>query len=395
MVATGVDAVGTGTFVSASAILFTRFNDVSVSAMGLGLTLSALTGMFASVPVAQLADRQGSLRVFTLAYLARAIGMLAWSQVSGPAAFIVFAAAFGIVDRSAASLTRSLIISPLSREQGVALLGRIALPANLGYGVGAALSALALYLHLAPVVIFGLNAASFVVVVLLYRYALAGEDTTAARVKRSILSSPGSVRTAFADSRRRRVLAENFFFSFHRTLLSVYLPLVVIAKAPELTWAAPLIFILNAATVGFLQERVNILVHVGGRHVLAWGVSGILIGLTIGAAVFMDRVGGNAARAVVLLLVFAQIAAEMLQSAALSVYMVELSRREATATDLSAINMGGQLQNIVGPLLFTALLVGQGWLLTSLCAGIVLAAAVRVLVQHGERATWTTASGAQ
>lgn len=123
---------------------------------------------------------------------------------------------------------------------------------------------------------------------------------------------------------------------------------------------------------------------------MAWAGSGLLIGLTILTAIVVDRVHGDAALDLVLLMVAMQIVAELLQSAALSVYMVELSRREARATDLSAINVGGQLQNIVGPLVFTALLAGRSWFLTLACALVVLAAALRVLVQRVERATWIT-----
>lgn len=39
-------------------------------------------------------------------------------------------------------------------------------------------------------------------------------------------------------------------------------------------------------------------------------------------------------------------------SAALAVYMVEFSRSQYLTLDLSAINLGGQLQNIVGPMIF-------------------------------------------
>ena len=47
-----------------------------------------------------------------------------------------------------------------------------------------------------------------------------------------------------------------------------------------------------------------------------------------------------------------QIIAELFSSAALAVYMVEFSRSQYLTLDLSAINLGGQLQNIVGPMIF-------------------------------------------
>ncbi len=63
----------------------------------------------------------------------------------------------------------------------------------------------------------------------------------------------------------------------------------------------------------------------------------------------------NANNTYLILLVFLivmQIVAELFSSAALAVYMVEFSRSQYLTLDLSAINLGGQLQNIVGPMIF-------------------------------------------
>lgn len=117
LLASGIDAFGTGSFVSAAAVIFSSYNHVSAGIIGLGLTFSAVSGMIASMPAAYLADRIGGLRVFTYSYLLRAVGMLGWLIISGDAAFLVYMTLFGIIDRSAASLTRGLIIAPLSREQ--------------------------------------------------------------------------------------------------------------------------------------------------------------------------------------------------------------------------------------------------------------------------------------
>lgn len=123
LLASGIDAFGTGSFVSAAAVIFSSYNHVSAGIIGLGLTFSAVSGMIASMPAEYLADRIGGLRVFTYSYLLRAVGMLGWLTISGNAAFLVYMTLFGIIDRSAASLTRGLIIAPLSREQATILLG--------------------------------------------------------------------------------------------------------------------------------------------------------------------------------------------------------------------------------------------------------------------------------
>ena len=68
------------------------------------------------------------------------------------------------------------------------------------------------------------------------------------------------------------------------------------------------------------------------------------------------------------MLVIVQIIAELFSSAALAVYMVEFSRSQYLTLDLSAINLGGQLQNIVGPMIFGESATSN--FLCPLCMGI-------------------------
>ena len=98
LLASCIDAFGTGSFVSAAAVIFSSYNHVSAGIIGLGLTFSAVSGMIASMPAAYLADRIGGLRVFTYSYLLRAVGMLGWLIISGDAAFLVSSIAYTRTD---------------------------------------------------------------------------------------------------------------------------------------------------------------------------------------------------------------------------------------------------------------------------------------------------------
>ncbi|MCD5505350.1 hypothetical protein [Lactobacillus delbrueckii] len=90
LVASGVDALGTGSFVSISTIFFLTNSHVTATVIGIGLTLSAISGMIASVPIAYFADRLGKLRTFSISYILRAIGMLLWLIVRGNIGFLIF-----------------------------------------------------------------------------------------------------------------------------------------------------------------------------------------------------------------------------------------------------------------------------------------------------------------
>jgi len=374
LIATGVDAVGTGSFVSAASVIFTQMLAVTPLVVGFGLTLSAVTGMIASLPVAAFADRIGKLRVFTLSYLFRAIGTMGWMFVHGDTMFLAYCAVFGIIDRSAASLTRSLIIAPLSHADSVRLIGKTALPGNAGYGLGAGLSALVIFLGIPFVSILTVNALSFVMVVVLFNVALRGEDVSRARLGRSSISW-ATIRLSLGDAKRRVVTWENFIFSFHRTLLNVYFPLLVVTRLPVVSWLVPVAFVLNAAVVGLVQGHANAWADHGGRHATLWQLAGFLLGVAILGVGLLGYVDGWAVYSLAAFLLVSQIAAEIVHGAALAVYMVRLSRDNSLATDLSAMNLGGQFQNIAGPTIFSALVSPTRWPLAVVFGVIVLVSA--------------------
>lgn len=64
------------------------------------------------------------------------------------------------------------------------------------------------------------------------------------------------------------------------------------------------------------------------------------------------------------MLIVSQILAELFSSAALAMYMVIYSRSESLTTDLSAINLGGQMQNILGPTMFGRAAVSSNGLIS-------------------------------
>lgn len=353
LVASGVDALGTGSFVSISTIFFLTNSHVTATVIGIGLTLSAISGMIASVPIAYFADRLGKLRTFSISYILRAIGMLLWLIVRGNISFLIFMTLFGIIDRSAASLTRSLIVMPLSKEKASILMGNMALPTNLGYGIGAGISGIISFFKLNLAIALIINACSFVLVVIIYNYALKGVDVTSAKTKRSPLTSFQAIKSSVLNKERLILIIENFIFSFHRTLLNVYIPLLVAKKIPNLTWIAPTAFVCNTIVIALFQGTTNKFAVQKKAYDLFWIISGFCLVMSFLGIVVSGIFNANNTYLILLVfLIVMQIVAELFSSAALAVYMVEFSRSQYLTLDLSAINLGGQLQNIVGPMIF-------------------------------------------
>ena len=369
LLASGVDSLGTGSFVSISTIFFLNNSHVSATLIGIGLTLSAISGMVASVPVAYLADRLGKLRIFSVSYILRAFGMLLWQGIKGNISFLIFMTLFGIIDRSAASLTRSLIVAPLSKEKASILMGNMALPTNLGYGIGAGISGIISFFKLNLFIALIINAFFFILVVLIYNYALKDVDVTSANIKRSPLTSFKAIKSSLINKKRFNLIIENFIFSFHRTLLNVYIPLLVVKNFTNLTWMAPTAFVCNTIVIALFQGFVNKIAVQKKVYDIFWIISGFCLGISFFGIVISNINNTKKFYLILLiLLVIVQIIAELLSSAALAVYMVEFSRSQYLTLDLSAINLGGQLQNIVGPMIFGESATSN--FLCPLCMGI-------------------------
>lgn len=353
LLAAGVDSLGTGSFVSISTIFFLTNNHVSPTFIGLGLTLSAISGTIASIPVANFADRFGKLRIFSISYILRAVGMLLWLIVKGNISFLIFMTIFGMIDRSAASLTRSLIVAPLSKEKASILMGNMALPTNLGYGIGAGISGIISFLKLNLFIALVINSLSFILVVIIYKYTLNDVAVTSAKIKRPPLTSFQAIKSSLMSKDRFILIIENFIFSFHRTLLNVYIPLLIAKEFVGLTWMAPGAFVCNTIVIALFQGYTNKIAVQHKIYDRLWIISGFCLGISFIGISISNIVGEKKIFLILLLmLIIMQIVAELFSSAALAVYMVKLSRSQYLTLDLSAINLGGQLQNIVGPIIF-------------------------------------------
>ena len=165
------------------------------------------------------------------------------------------------------------------------------------------------------------------------------------------------------------MIIENFIFSFHRTLLNVYIPLLVVKNFTNLTWMAPTAFVCNTIVIALFQGFVNKIAVQKKVYDIFWIISGFCLGISFFGIVISNINNTKKFYLILLiLLVIVQIIAELFSSAALAVYMVEFSRSQYLTLDLSAINLGGQLQNIVGPMIFGESATSN--FLCPLCMGI-------------------------
>lgn len=116
---------------------------------------------------------------------------------------------------------------------------------------------------------------------------------------------------------------------------------------------APTAFVCNTIVIALFQGPTNKFAVQKKVYDLFWIISGFCLVMSFLGIIISNIF--NAKNTYLILLIFLiimQIIAELFSSAALAVYMVEFSRSQYLTLDLSAINLGGQLQNIVGPMIF-------------------------------------------
>lgn len=77
-----VNMVGSGMWMAAAALYFTRSVGLSVAEVGLGMGIGTAVGLLAGMPVGRLADSRGPREVYVVTLLAQTLSMAAMALVN-------------------------------------------------------------------------------------------------------------------------------------------------------------------------------------------------------------------------------------------------------------------------------------------------------------------------
>ncbi len=133
LVAAFVDAVGTGLFLTASALFFTRDLGLSAGQVGLGLSLAGVTGFLVAVPVGRLSDRVGPLPTLVGLQVWRGACFLGYLVVDGFPSFLLVTCLAGAAEWAAAPVVQSLVGSLVARAEAVRSMSALTLVRNIGF----------------------------------------------------------------------------------------------------------------------------------------------------------------------------------------------------------------------------------------------------------------------
>jgi MFS family permease len=245
----GVDAIGTGLFLPVSALFFVRVTDLSIGAVGLGLSLAGFAGLAATLPAGSAVDRFGARRVLLWCYPASVIGYGGYAFAHSFLAFLPLVVLVRVAERGARPAVNGLTAQLALDEDRARLFGLMRALRNAGFGVGGLLATAALALRGdEPLLALSVgNAVSFTLATLPVARLTTGPQRGAAA------DEPSGYRLLLRDRRYLVLSAVSVMPGLNRALMLVGVPLWLTTRTSAPAWLAGPLFTLNTVLVVALQ----------------------------------------------------------------------------------------------------------------------------------------------
>jgi hypothetical protein len=367
--ATLVNTVGNGLWMTSSALFLHRMVGLSVAQIAAGLTVAALVTMAASVPLGYLADRRGP-RGVQLASLviqgALTVALAGVTLVPARAAFPVFllvSVLAAVADAGSRGARGAIIGGALPADQRVRTRAYLRAVTNLGISVGALVAGVGLAVD-RPAAYLGLilgDAVTYLVAALVVTRlpALPPVPVVHGQPRLIVLRDKSFLACTVLDG----------LMSIHLDILTFALPLWIASRTTAPAWLIAVLFLVNTSVIVLLQVRASRGTDTLAGAARASRTAGVLI--AVACLFFAASAGVDPTVAVVLLVVgaLAHVLGELRQSSAGWGISFGLAPAHAQGQYQGAYAMGMQLGRLLAPGVLTALALGLGrlgWVLLAL-----------------------------
>ncbi|TDD30127.1 MFS transporter [Kribbella turkmenica] len=349
------NSVGDGAFIVTSALFFTRVVGLSTAEVGLGLTVAWLVGFLMGVPLGNLADRQGARGVAVLLALTTAASVGSFLVVRSFPLFLIAAIVYATSQTGLTAARQALLAGLVQPSERTRIRAFLQSTVNAGLAVGAGLGGIALHYdtETAYLVVFGLDALSFMIAArLIHRVPRVAVST---RVK-------GEPRLAVLHDRPYAVLALlNAIMLLFMPLLSLVVPLWIVTRTNAPDWVVASLLIVNTLGVTLFQVRIARAVHdlrTATRSIRYAGVA-MLAACAVFATSAADMAGSTAAVVLVggaALLTFGEM---KLASGAWEISF-GLAPADKQGQYQGFFGTGPAIARMLGPALLTTVVLGWG-----------------------------------
>lgn len=380
LAASFVDALGTGLFLPLTVAYLSRVVELSPIQIGLGLAIAGFAAVAAAPVSGALVDRYDARAVVLGCFSISALGFLAYIAVDSFGSFVAVAVALQLASRMERPATAALVLGVASGPERVGSLAWQQTSRNLGYGIGALLAGVALLAHgKSPfIVLLTANAASYVVA-----GALVWRLPAIRPAAREPLNRDG-YRAVLRDRPYVGLALLNVVVALHDSLLLVAMPLWILTRTSAPLALTGLLFTLNTVLVVLLQVRIAR--RIAARGGISAGYRTAAVAFVVACVAFALAAGASTQLAVVLLVMAlaALTLCELENTAGEWFLSVELAPLHLRGRYLGLFKTSMALQQAIGPLVVTAILVHwgrMGWIALALAlASAVLAS--RRLAAH-------------
>jgi MFS family permease len=298
-VATLVNSIGTGMFLTTSALFFTRYVGLTATQVGLGLTVGALVGLIAGVPVGGLADRHAARNVYICTLTAETVAMASYILVRG---FWEFAAAAALVSTAASAsyAARAPVIRSMGGDRPTVLRAQIKSAMNIGIAVGGLCSGVALAMNTKDgyLVLTLVNAATFeICAALVMRLP---------RAPRGIKAKTVKTRDVLRDRPYIMLTLINLMLMLQYPVLMLILPLWAFGHTNVPHWLVAAAIPINTAMVAALQVRLSrgITGSRSAARVMVRASIAILLSLMLMGSLNQDLKWGDAGLLIVAVIIY-------------------------------------------------------------------------------------------
>ncbi|MBQ1042327.1 MFS transporter [Micromonospora sp. C72] len=354
-----VNTVGRGTWLTASALFLTRSVGLTVTQVGVALTLTALVSLVASTPMGYLADRLGPRGLQMAALLASAGCTAALVAVRSFTGFLAVGVLMALADAGTRGARGALIAGAVPPDQRVRTRAYLRAVTNVGISVGTVLAGFALAADTrgAYVTLILLDAATYVLAAaVLLRLPPVPPVPAPAHGPRLI---------ALRDRPFLAFTVLDGLMSMHFSLINIALPLWIAGHTTAPNWLISVCLLVNTVVVILFQVRASR----GTEDLTGAGRASRRAGVLLAVACALFAAGGGVPLAVAVPLLLAgalvHVVGELWHAAAGWGISFGLAPAHAHGQYQGAYGMGMQLGSMVAPVVVTTLAIGwgvPGWL---------------------------------
>ncbi|MFD4622039.1 MFS transporter [Streptomyces sp. NPDC058475] len=349
-----VNAVGSGMFMSSSALYFTRVVHLPMSQVALGLFLGAMVGLAAGLLGGKVADRWGARETQLVVMVSGSVFMCCYLLVDAFWSYLLVSVLIGVVFAADKS-SKAPLIRRFGGADPAGFRAYLRASTNLAVSLGALVAGVAIQLDTAP---------AYLAVVAGRALSFAGCALVLLRLPRLAPLPAPVVSGRWEALRDRPYLAAtvlNCLMSLHFAIPTFLLPLWIVDHTHAPRWMVSALLVTNTVLVITLQVAVskNVDDTASASRRMRWAGAAVAAGLVL--IMLAEKPPAWLSATLLLTATAVYTLGELWHSAAAMEYSYGLAAPHAQGQYAGVFGLGGGIAEALAPVVLGSLALGLGW----------------------------------